>query len=171
MNCILTNSIMPTKIKFQDLFFQLNCCVIIPSYNNSSTLRELIEKVGIYTSNIILVNDGSTDDTLKSINNLPDLILISYPVNKGKGYAIRQGFKKALELGYEYAITIDSDLQHDPADFINFLELLQKKPGSLIVGARQMAGVDQPKKSNCKIDPCFEKYAGNRNYKTENSDS
>jgi len=101
----------------------------------------------MYTSHIILVNDGSTDESLTSLQNQKELVLISYPANKGKGYAIRQGFKKALELDYEYAITIDSDLQHDPQDFIHFLEVLQKFPGCLIIGARKMDGVDQPKKS------------------------
>lgn len=139
---------MTSLAKYENLFLQLKCCVIIPTFNNCTTLKQLIEKVSIYTSDIIVVNDGSTDDSLKSLHDLKDLILISYPINKGKGYAIRQGYKKALELGYEYAITIDSDLQHDPQDFINFLELIQAQPGSLIVGAREMEGADQSKKSS-----------------------
>jgi glycosyltransferase involved in cell wall biosynthesis len=137
----------PIKIN-DDLFSRLNCCVIIPTYNNGTTLRELIDKVRVFTLKIIVVNDGSTDDTLTLLHVHKDLTLISYEVNKGKGFAIQQGFKKALELGFEYAITIDSDLQHHPHDFNNFLELIQKHPGSLIVGARKMDGVDQPKKSS-----------------------
>jgi glycosyltransferase involved in cell wall biosynthesis len=133
--------------RYESLFIKLKCCVIIPTYNNHSTLGQLIEKARNYTSHLIVVNDGSTDGSLEFLKTQKDLTLITYPKNKGKGYAIRLGFKKALELGYEYAITIDSDLQHDPEDFIHFLELSEKNPGSLIVGARKMDGVDQPGKS------------------------
>lgn len=139
---------MSSIAKYEDLFINLNCCVIIPTFNNGSTLRSLIEKVKEYTSRIIVVNDGSTDGSLEILIDLDNLIYVSYFANKGKGYALRQGFKKALSLGYDYAITIDSDMQHDPADFINFLNLLPGNPDSLIVGARNMEGVGQPKKSS-----------------------
>jgi glycosyltransferase involved in cell wall biosynthesis len=139
---------MSSIAKYKDLFSKLNCCVIVPTYNNGNTLNLLIEKVKHFTSHIIVVNDGSTDDTSDILKDEENLNQVSYPVNKGKGYAIREGFKKALELGYEYAITIDADLQHDPADFLNFLDLIQIQPKSLIIGARNMQGVDQPRKSS-----------------------
>jgi glycosyltransferase involved in cell wall biosynthesis len=145
-NIVTKNTELPLA-EYEKLFIQLKCCVIIPTFNNGTTLNQLIAKVKTYTSHIIVVNDGSTDETLETLNDQKEIVVITYAVNKGKGFAIRQGFKRAIELGYKNAITIDSDLQHDPIDFISFLELSESQPGSLIIGARKMAGVDQPKKS------------------------
>jgi len=119
-------------------FEELSCCVIIPTYNNDQTLEMVIEDIRNYTHSIIIVNDGSTDKTADILNKYPDLKILNIPENKGKGNALRTGFKQAIEKGYRYAITIDSDGQHFPADMPDFLDWIRKDPDSLIIGARDM---------------------------------
>jgi glycosyltransferase involved in cell wall biosynthesis len=116
----------------------MNYCIIIPTYNNEKTLEGIISGTISITKEIIIVNDGSTDSTDDILKKYSFLKIISYPVNKGKGYAIRKGFERALADGYDYAITIDSDGQHFPEDIYRFLEKIEEEPGSLIVGDRNL---------------------------------
>jgi len=95
--------------------------VLIPTYNNERTLKRVIEGVLKYTNSLIIINDGSTDSTAQILQNYTELEHILVPENKGKGNALRQGFKKASALGYNYAITIDSDGQHFPEDIQVFI--------------------------------------------------
>lgn len=133
---------------YQEKFEALKCCVIIPTYNNATTLHQVIDGVLEYTSNIILVNDGSTDGTLEILAKYKQLELIDIQQNKGKGNALKNGFRKAVDLGYRYAISIDSDGQHMPSDLPAFLEKIEAEPDSLIIGARNMNQAGIPSKSS-----------------------
>jgi glycosyltransferase involved in cell wall biosynthesis len=130
------------------LFDSMKVCVLIPTYNNSSTLPSVVKSVAEYTQNIIVVNDGSTDATLEILQDFPFIHLITYSNNQGKGHALRQGFIKAVELGYDYAISIDSDGQHFADDLPVFLEKLRHHPGAIIIGARNMEQSSVPGKSS-----------------------
>ena len=118
-------------------------CVIIPTYNNDTTIKSVIEDCLCYCSDVIVVNDGSTDNTKAILANIDGIIVVDYAKNKGKGYALKRGFLKAKSLGFSYAITIDSDGQHFPSDIITFLHANQEHPGSLIIGERNLTGVDR----------------------------
>jgi glycosyltransferase involved in cell wall biosynthesis len=131
-----------------DRFTKLNVCVIVPTYNNSGTLRSVLEGVLKLTTNIIVVNDGSTDQTKTILNDFQGIDIIHFPKNQGKGKALRTGFNRAVETGYDYAISIDSDGQHDPADIPHFLDKLETEGPSLIVGARNMDQESVPGKSS-----------------------
>ncbi|MCP4976713.1 MAG: DUF2062 domain-containing protein [Maribacter sp.] len=129
---------------------QLKCCVIIPTYDNHKTLPRVLDGVLAYTQNIIVVNDGSTDSTSEILKSYQQIEVLHFEKNKGKGIALRNGFKKAMELGFTFAITIDSDGQHFPDDipvFINALEI-EKTKNVLFIGARNMGHSDVPKKSS-----------------------
>jgi glycosyltransferase involved in cell wall biosynthesis len=80
------------------------CCVLIPTYNNATSIAAVIDGVLEYTSNIVIVNDGSTDTTRSVLQNYPDLLIVEHPKNMGKGMALRTGFKAAFKHGYKYAI-------------------------------------------------------------------
>ncbi|WP_339713643.1 DUF2062 domain-containing protein [uncultured Kriegella sp.] len=129
---------------------QLECCVIIPTYNNSKTLKKVLDGVLFYTSNILVINDGSTDSTPKILADYPLLEQIHLEENKGKGHALKIGFKKAVQLGYQFAITIDSDGQHFPEDIPIFINALKEEPSKqvLFIGARNMGHSSVPKKSS-----------------------
>ena len=130
------------------IFERLKVCLLIPTYNNAKTLNSLLKELEKFGAYIILVNDGSTDGTENLMRQFPDIHTISYYPNRGKGYAIRQGFRIAAGKGYDYAISIDSDGQHFPRDLPLFLEKLEKNPGSLIIGARNMEQSSVPAKSS-----------------------
>ncbi len=128
----------------------LNCCVLIPTYNNAGTLREVLEGVLEQTSNIIVVNDGATDGTSEILASYPQLVSVHLVKNKGKGNALQIGFKEAIRLGYKFAITIDSDGQHFPGDIPIFLDALENgsTKNALYIGARNMNQADVPGKSS-----------------------
>ncbi|MCF2220127.1 DUF2062 domain-containing protein [Chryseobacterium sp. PS-8] len=124
-------------------------CVLIPTYNNEKTLKRVIDGVLDYTEDIIVVNDGSTDATKEILRSYSHIEVIDLPENKGKGNGLKIGFRKAKELGYHYAITIDSDGQHYPDDIPVFVEaLLNEKEDVLLIGNRNMSQNGIPKKSS-----------------------
>lgn len=135
----------------QTLIQELRICVLIPTYNNDKTLKRVLDGVLQYTNQVIAINDGSTDTTSTILDAYADKIeQLNLPLNKGKGCALAVGFKKALELGYDYAITIDSDGQHYPSDIPVFVEALQQSENknTLFIGSRNMDQEGVPKKSS-----------------------
>jgi glycosyltransferase involved in cell wall biosynthesis len=127
---------------------QLKICVIIPTYNNHKTLKRVLDSVLHYTSNVIVVNDGSTDSTAQILEAYSHLVQIHHSKNTGKGKALRNAFKKALDLNYDYAITIDSDGQHFASDIPSFIEALETDADVLLIGSRNMTQENVPKKSS-----------------------
>lgn len=139
------NVIEATRQKINDL----KVCVLIPTYNNHKTLQRVVDGVLQYTNNVIVINDGSTDTTPEILKQYSQIEVLSVYPNKGKGNALRVGFKKARELGYNYVITIDSDGQHFPDDIPVFIENLeQAKQPVLLIGNRNMNQDGIPKKSS-----------------------
>ncbi|TYB75282.1 DUF2062 domain-containing protein [Bizionia algoritergicola] len=128
----------------------LNVCILIPTYNNQHTLKRVVDGVLTYSSNIIIVNDGSTDSTADILKDYPNIQQIHFPKNKGKGIALRTAFKAAIALGYEFAITIDSDGQHFPSDIPHFITDLEQHDTKnvLIIGSRNMKQASVPGKSS-----------------------
>lgn len=129
----------------------IQCCVLIPTYNNQKTLKRVIEGVLQYAdqTDIIVINDGSSDETahiLAAYDN--QICILTNVVNKGKGFSLRRGFKEAIKLGYKNAISIDSDGQHLPMDIPLFVEAAIRNPGALIMGSRNMNQEGVPGKSS-----------------------
>ncbi|MHA4739354.1 DUF2062 domain-containing protein [Dyadobacter sp. MSC1_007] len=133
------------------LLSDIQCCVIIPTYNNRNTLRRVIDGVFKYASGqeVIVINDGSTDDTREILDSYgPRIRVLHNPGNRGKGYSLRTGFEEALNLGFKNAISIDSDGQHLPSDIPLFIETAAQNPGALLMGSRNMEQDGVPGKSS-----------------------
>lgn len=122
--------------------------VLIPTYNNAGTLAQVISDVKEYASDVIVVNDGSTDNTAEILTAIEDIRIISYAENRGKGYALKLGLSKAYEWGYRYAITIDSDGQHYADDIAVFVERIEQSPDTLLIGARNLTADNMPSKNS-----------------------
>ncbi len=134
--------------KYKELFKEKKCCVIIPTYNNHKTVEQVINDVLEYTDQLVVVNDGSTDNTEEILKKFNQIDVITYPKNKGKGYALRKGLRFAWNKGFEYAITIDSDGQHFASDLPEFIKAIDKNPNAIIIGNRNMEQDGIPGKSS-----------------------
>jgi len=139
---------MNGKNQINVLFDELNCCVIIPTYNNAGTIRQVLSGVLEYTDNIIVVNDGSTDETAEILKSFSGIHLLGFVKNKGKGYALRKAIRHAHDLGFRYGISIDSDGQHSPADLPDFLKKIKEEPEAIIIGSRNLKTENMPAKNS-----------------------
>ncbi|WP_295118288.1 DUF2062 domain-containing protein [uncultured Chitinophaga sp.] len=124
-----------------------NACVLIPTYNNATTLGEVIRSVLTYTRHLVVVSDGATDATAKVLEEFPQLQVVAYTPNRGKGYALRKGFRYALQQGYRHVITMDSDGQHFASDLPVFLDKLDEGNDALVIGARNLQQENMPGKN------------------------
>lgn len=120
-------------------------CVVIPTYNNVGTIADVVSRVLLQCLDVIVVSDGCTDGTLEVLQHIENITIVAYPQNAGKGAALKRGFRKALEMGFSYAITLDADGQHFPEDIPLMLKANQENPGCLIVGQRK--GLDSVERS------------------------
>ena len=114
--------------------------IIVPIYNEEKTIQEVLKsltklKETVQSIEIIVVNDGSTDNSLNILNenhNLYDC-LINNSQNKGKGNAVKSALEKA---NGKYITFQDADLEYDPQDFNKFVNLINKFSPDLIIGSR-----------------------------------
>jgi glycosyltransferase involved in cell wall biosynthesis len=147
-----------TKENCAERLRELKCCVIIPTYNNAQMLEQVIEDSKEFTtitlgkdrnvSHLMVVNDGSSDNTKGILERHPFIMQLSYTPNEGKGIAMRRGFEHALEQGYDYAITLDSDGQHYAKDIPVFVDALMENKNAIVIGARNMGQENVPTKSS-----------------------
>lgn len=139
---------MPENFSYTQKLIELKCCVIIPTFNNDRTLEDVLQRVLKFTSDVIVVDDGSTDNTPILLKKYQQIQILTIPRNIGKGNALQVAFKYAIQLGFRYAITIDSDGQHFPEDIPLFIDKIENNPDSLIMGARNMSQEGIPETSN-----------------------
>ena len=113
--------------------------VIIPAYNSNLTISELIEKTSkfIDKSDIVVIDDGSKDETF-AIAQKAGVVVLKHEINRGKGEALKTGFKYALEKNFEAILTIDADLQHDPSSIVDFLKKTSENFNGIIIGTRDI---------------------------------
>ncbi len=113
--------------------------IVIPCYNESSTISKIIEKVKNeknYDKEIIVIDDFSTDGTREILkNDISEKIdeLIFNDRNFGKGYSVRQGIKRARG---DIILIQDADLEYDPSDYSKLIEPIKKDYADVVYGSR-----------------------------------
>lgn len=122
-------------------------CIIIPTYNNAGTVCRVVQEAQQSGLKVLVVNDGSTDGSAALLSALADVELVSYEINRGKGHALLEGFRRARQLGYDYAITMDADGQHYASDIPVFLQIHEQCPDALVVGSRNLQSENMPGKN------------------------
>lgn len=118
-----------------------NICVIIPAYNEAEVLYDVISKAlaifakSRYSINIIVINDGSSDNTSKEARRA-GAIVIDHILNSGAGSATATGLSYALQRGYTIAATMDADGQHDANDVLKGINTITTSDNDLLIGSR-----------------------------------
>ena len=112
-------------------------CAVIPTYDNPTTLRAVVEAVRVHLP-VIVVDDGSGSEGRALVDALgrEGLAHVHHRArNGGKGAAVTTGFELARELGYTHALQVDADGQHELRDLPGFLAASRERPDALILGA------------------------------------
>lgn len=131
----------------------LRAVVVVPTYNNQRTVRDILERVGRLGLGAIVVNDGSTDGTAAELEawqrgtSVEGSQIVRHDLNRGKGASLLSGFTTATEAGWTHAVTIDADGQLDPEQIPDLIAAAAVDPRALIIGARDAGRADYPARS------------------------
>ena len=112
--------------------------VVIPAYNEAGALREVLRDLGEHPYHVVVVDDGSRDDTAQAALRFPVTVL-RHAANLGQGAAIQTGIRYALgQPGTGYIVTFDADGQHRPSDLPAILDILKSGSYDIVLGSRFM---------------------------------
>ncbi|HPG37897.1 MAG TPA: glycosyltransferase family 2 protein [bacterium] len=119
--------------------------LVIPVFNEERFIGELLDRVHriVKPGNILVVNDGSTDNTAAILSQLPVNIL-THSQNRGKGAALLSAIRYAQEHRYSWILTMDGDGQHQTGQIDAFLQAIANDQADIILGNRQKWGVKMP---------------------------
>jgi glycosyltransferase involved in cell wall biosynthesis len=112
--------------------------IIIPAYNEASTITALIKSLKSFNNNwdILVVNDGSTDKTGLLADSTGLALVVNLPYNLGIGAAVQTGFKYAFEKNYDFAIQFDGDGQHQVEEIKKLLDIVYNNEADVAIGSR-----------------------------------
>jgi glycosyltransferase involved in cell wall biosynthesis len=110
--------------------------ILIPAFNEETVIRDVIKEVrDSGYQNIIIVDDGSADNTQAVAQKEEGVVALRHAINRGKGAAVKTGIEAAKMLDADIVITIDGDGQHNPADIAKMLELINQG-NDVVLGSR-----------------------------------
>ena len=113
---------------------------ILPAYNEEIAIGSVVLKTKKYVDHVIVVDDGS-DDSTSEIAQIAGAEVIKHISNKGKGAALKTGFKAVN--GYDIIVTLDSDGQHNPNEIPKLLAPIKKGQADIVNGSRYLNGQDK----------------------------
>ncbi|MFH0738653.1 MAG: glycosyltransferase family 2 protein [Candidatus Omnitrophota bacterium] len=122
----------------------MKACVVIPTYNEAKAISGLIEQIRKQGLDVLVVDDGSSDNTTKLARQVGGVVLINQN-NQGKGASLIKGFNYALSHGYDVVITMDGDGQHLPVDIPYFIRMAKDSKSGLIIGNRMLKAHRMPR--------------------------
>src|SRR5690606_35796519 len=132
-----------SRMAEQPLLHRGNVAVVVPALNESLRIAEVVAGALEQSDLVIVVDDGSDDDTAAIVAGTP-AVLLRHPRRMGKGRALRDGFAEALRRGVAAVVTMDGDGQHDARDIPRLVAAANAHPGHIIIGARLRKRSTQP---------------------------
>ena len=118
---------------------------VIPAYNEARVIRDTIREVQRFGPNIVVVDDGSSDDTAQ-VARAEQALVARHPINLGQGAALATGLAVATRLGARYVVTFDADGQHDIEDVPPMLHRLIEAGADVALGSRFLGSApDMPR--------------------------
>jgi len=120
-----------------------NVAVVIPALNEALRIRGVVEGALAQCDRVIVVDDGSDDDTAAQLADLP-VTLLRHARRMGKGASLRDGFREALRQDARAVLTMDGDGQHAADDIPRLLDAANRHPGCVVIGARLRKRSQQP---------------------------
>jgi len=121
----------------------MNKVVLIPVYNGGDHIKSLLKKIKNYIDDIVVVDDGSTDNTTELAKE-EGAIVLSHKTNKGKGASLHTGIEYILDKNYDLIIIMDADGQHNPDEIPRFIQHYQQTNSPIILGNRMKNPTSMP---------------------------
>ena len=113
-----------------------NIYILVPAFNESKVIRKTLEELLLEFCNVVVVNDGSTDNFNESIEGL-NITVLNHEINLGVGAAVQTGFECVCKKPSAHAvITVDADGQHSVHDAVSIAEAINKSSEGIIFGSR-----------------------------------
>lgn len=113
----------------------MRVCLIVPALNEAARIASVVQGGAGHVETVYVVDDGSTDGTAE-VARAAGATVVRHETNQGKGVAICAGVEAAARDGYDAAVTMDGDGQHDPADIPRFIERQRATGAHVVVGTR-----------------------------------
>ncbi len=131
----------------------MKVCLLLPAYNESRTIGQIIQEASEFIGEIVVIDDGSSDETA-GIASASGIVCL--------GNALKKGFAYVVEHGYELVFTMDSDGQHAPADIPRFLEHFHSTHPDILIGARDTENLQTSMPFHRRVNNRFVPYVGSR---------
>jgi dolichol-phosphate mannosyltransferase len=115
-----------------------NFLTALPVYNEVTSVQQVLEEVTQYSSQTLVVDDGSSDGTSELLRELDTIVVIRHPINVGYGGALITAFNYAIDRGYDVLVTIDCDGQHEPQRIRQFVAAIESTGCDIVSGSRYL---------------------------------